>query len=75
MNEPDKLVSPPCCRIVMPSGENARQEFLCYGAQREYVAGHNKLLSIHCVPERTLPAPHVGDPTKARKHPKGHKNA
>jgi hypothetical protein len=58
----------------MSCGENAWQHFLCYRAQREYVAGHNKLLLIYCVlRSEHLPAAHIGDPTKARIYPKGHK--
>src|SRR4051812_10203658 len=37
------LGSRPCCRIVMPGYKNAVGHGLCYGPQREYVAGHNKL--------------------------------
>lgn len=57
----------------MSFDQNACQHFLCYGVRPEYVAGHNKLLLIHCVlrsehsRQRTLE-----NPTKARIYPKGH---
>lgn len=33
----------------MSFDQNACQHFLCYRVQPEYVAGHNKLLLIHCL--------------------------
>ena len=60
----------------MPRDKNARQHFLCYGALREYVAGHNKLLLIHCVlGSEHLPAAHNWRSDKARIYRKDTRNA